>query len=366
MQSYLVLLAFAALSAAIAWAGLWRLGRLRQTWRRWAEGAGFAVLFLFAAIPTAAGFWNAALSARYFSAPPSSGRILTVDGYRTHFFCTGKGSPTVVLEAGFGSDLDDWRLVQTAVSKVTTVCSYDRAGYGWSEARGGIRDADAIARNLHALLRAAKIATPAVLVGHSMGGVYVRRYAALYPEDVAGMVLVDAATPLQEARLDPALNAFSERQIAQLRWMSYFGVFRLMGMCNSFMPGLTRAESEDMCRPALARTLKQEMSAFHASGLETVHDTLGDKPLLVLSHDNTRPILPASFGADRARRFEAQWNGMQEDLTRLSPQSRRVIVGGSGHNIQIERPDVLNRELMRFVEQIRRGERIAPAGTTAE
>src|SRR5690349_6601006 len=131
-----------------------------------------------------------AIDAARYAAP---GKLVDVGGYQLHVNCTGTGSPTVILDAGLGGTTLDWSKVQPAVTRFTRVCSYDRAGYGWSEtAPSTPRTSQQIVTELHALLTHAKINGPYVLVGHSFGGLNMRLYAYRYPAEVAGMVLLDA------------------------------------------------------------------------------------------------------------------------------------------------------------------------------
>jgi pimeloyl-ACP methyl ester carboxylesterase len=121
-------------------------------------------------------------------------RLVDVGGRRLNLVCTGKGSPTVILEAGMLADSTAWRRVQPAISLTTRVCSYDRAGMGFSDPAGAPRDASAIVRDLHALLTTGGVAGPYVLVGWSSGGLFTRLYQYRYPSDVAGLVEVDPDT----------------------------------------------------------------------------------------------------------------------------------------------------------------------------
>jgi pimeloyl-ACP methyl ester carboxylesterase len=121
-----------------------------------------------------------------------------------HIYCTGSGSPAIVLEAGGGNDSVIWRGVQPPLAKTTRVCAYDRTGSGWSDAQPGPRDADHIADELHQLSLRAGITGPVVLMGHSIGGIFLRDYATRYPENIAGLIFVDSSTPLQNR--NPAFN----------------------------------------------------------------------------------------------------------------------------------------------------------------
>jgi pimeloyl-ACP methyl ester carboxylesterase len=124
--------------------------------------------------------------------PPAPGKIVDISGTKLHINCLGTGSPVVILESGLPGVSLDWVLVQPEVAKVTRVCSYDRAGFGWSGPGKQPRTADQIADELAALLLTAAVPPPYVLVGHSAGGIYVRRFTRKHPDQVIGMVLVDS------------------------------------------------------------------------------------------------------------------------------------------------------------------------------
>jgi pimeloyl-ACP methyl ester carboxylesterase len=139
---------------------------------------------------------------------PPPGQLVDVGGYRLHINCTGEGSPTVVIESGWGDFSAAWGWVQPEVAKTTRVCTYDRAGMGWSESSPQPRTAREFARELHTLLEKANEPGPYVLVGHSMGGYTVRVYVHDYPEEVAGLVLIDPQNLSTEdaATFNPAPN----------------------------------------------------------------------------------------------------------------------------------------------------------------
>ena len=130
--------------------------------------------------------------ARDAKAYPPPGQMVDMGGYRLHINCTGKGSPTVVIESGWGDMSATWGWVQPEVAKTTRVCTYDRAGMGWSEASPQPRTAREYAQELHTLLEKANEHGPYVLVGHSMGGFTMIVYAQDYPDEVSGLVLVDS------------------------------------------------------------------------------------------------------------------------------------------------------------------------------
>src|SRR5688572_21428902 len=156
---------------------------------------GSVVALLVLAV--AGAIYQAIATMRAERAYPPPGEMVDVGGYSLHINCVGQGSPTVILDAGSGEMSAQWVRVQREVSGSTRVCAYDRAGMGWSEMGPDPRDAKQITSELHTLLGKAGIEGPYVLVGHSFGGMYMQTYAARYPDEVAGMALVDSSQPDQ-------------------------------------------------------------------------------------------------------------------------------------------------------------------------
>ena len=137
------------------------------------------------------------------------GRLYDVGGHRLHLNCTGSGGPTVVLGNGLGEASPLWSRITAEVGATTRVCAYDRAGQGWSDDTASPQDGLAVAADLHALLGRAHETGPYVLVGHSAGGSYAMIYAAQYPAEVAGMVLLDSTSPDQFSVLPDYKSEYS-------------------------------------------------------------------------------------------------------------------------------------------------------------
>ena len=326
--------------------------------RRVAERIVLSAVVLLAAAVAGSACYNAVARLWFRAHNPPTGEMYTVNGYKIHMYCTGSGSPMIVLDAGLGDDTLIWSGVQPALAKTTRVCAYDRAGFGWSEAGPAPRDADHIAAELHGLLRQAKIGLPIVLMGHSIAGIYMRAYAAHYPEDLAGMVFVDGSTPMQQE--NPAVKAMMGKGpppwVIGLVGNAAFsvGVPRLMGMCSKSRPGLdaslARLQAEDHCEIHVDSPMN-EMRNMDRSGLETVHSgPYGSLPILILSHDPEKTMATEN---STQRAAEAAWSQMQEDLKKLSTRSRRIIAKGSSHYIQIDRADLIEKEVPLFIQQIR-------------
>jgi pimeloyl-ACP methyl ester carboxylesterase len=191
-------------------------------------------LALFIAVPTlalAAGAlyqWMGARRDRALYPPP--GRRLDIGGAKLHIREMGAGAPTVVLEAGIAGSCLSWSLVQPEVARFAKVCSYDRAGLGWSDAISGPRTPPRLVEELRALLKAAGVQPPYVLVGHSFGGLIIRAFAARYPSEVAGLVMVDPLDPAEWRPLTPDKRATLTRGLRLSRHgrlLAHVGVVRL-------------------------------------------------------------------------------------------------------------------------------------------
>ncbi|MCC6628055.1 MAG: alpha/beta fold hydrolase [Chloroflexi bacterium] len=172
---------------------------------------------------------------------PPPGRLVDVGGFRLHLLEMGRehGGPAVVLEAGLVSFSPNWHWVQTELAATTRVVAYDRAGLGWSDPSPRPRDVRTIAAELHAALRAASVAPPYLLAGHSFGGLPARAFADRYPDEVAGLVLADASHPDQWARwpTPPAdLLLAAARQVTS--WLAWFGLLRLVDPSAAISAGL--------------------------------------------------------------------------------------------------------------------------------
>lgn len=309
---------------------------------------GFVIVLLILA---AAGFLYENISEardRRFNRMP--GKLVNVNGRKMHIDCTGEGNPTVILDAGLGDTYLSWRKVQPEIAKFARVCSYDRAGLGYSDSSSQPRTGRVIAHELHGLLQAAQVPPPYVLVGHSMGGYDVRLYASLYRNEIAGMVLVDASHPDQETRFPRELKDMEgswQREAEFLEYGMPFGIPRLLGLCDD--DPLQRAAE---CNWHSARESAAEMKAFPQSAAETaVTGSLGDMPLAVLSHDPDKPS--AELPPDLAKSTNDTWEKMQEELAHLSTRGTQTVAKNSAHYIQLDRPDLVIDAVRRVVQQSR-------------
>ncbi len=260
------------------------------------------------------------------NAYPMTGQLIDVGGHHLHLHCTGSGSPTVVLQPGGGDFSSVMAWIAPAVAAHTRVCVYDRAGRGWSELADSPQDATQIATDLHTLLQRGKVPGPYVLAGHSFGGLYVLTHADRYPDDVAGMVLIDSTNPA--AKADPqkatgydggSYDAATDRVAALGAAAARLGLVRLLASAGyGDLPPQARDEVRAKTATAdYAAGWIDEFVQANASGAEAAMLTdFGDKPLVVLT-----------AGAETDPTHDAA----QNKLATLSTDSSHRVVKGASH-----------------------------------
>jgi pimeloyl-ACP methyl ester carboxylesterase len=302
-------------------------------------------------------------------APPyaAPGRLIDVGGWRLHLYCTGElraGEPTVILEAGVGDFSVEWGLVQSRVAPFARVCSYDRAGDGWSEMGPHPRTFRQIVYELHTLLAKAGERPPYVLVGHSYGGWLVRTYQSTYAGEVAGMVLVEAGaddpwrtTPdgklVRSSELPASGEVPAPKTSGPLR-VADIPPAALTQMRAGLAQASARANEPPRDRlPPDAQRMRtwalgqlghvaaavnpfelQELAALRRARAETPQP-LGDVPLVVITRGK-----PDEEGPDAAA-MEAEHRRNHEALARTSRNGTLVIAERSGHHVQLEQPDLV-------------------------
>lgn len=277
--------------------------------------------------------------------PP--GKLIDVGGYRLHLYCTGEGGPTVVLEFGLDGSYLDWYKVQPQVAKFTRVCSYDRAGYGWSDPSPRPRIPSVMSEEFHSLLANAGEKPPYILVGHSLGSFDALMHAHRYPKEVAGVVLVDGAHP------DELLPFYFKKKL-WLRMMQFtmpVGLPRWRGWCGSGPAEIVGMKRAIGCRSHVYATHYAQWEAFPESANEVkTLGSLGDLPLTVISRDPNRS---SKTGDVAVPQREQHWSKLQQSLMGLSSRATHVTAEGSGHSIPVERPDVIVDAIRQLVFQLR-------------
>lgn len=274
--------------------------------------------------------------------PPPPGRLIDLGSHRLHLYCIGTGGPTVVLEAGLGGLSLEWRPVQTALADEYRVCSYDRAGYGWSDPGPAPRTVDRIAVELRTMLERAGESPPYTIVGHSFGGYVAQLFAKRYPREVAGVVLVDSSHPDQYRRFP---RDYQEKYDRGARRRSSWGASIAL---PEHYPDPWRALAESlMQQPKTLRALRLEYRGFVRSGEQVAAaGAMPVVPAVVLTRGDRE--WPAGAGGDA---MEALWPELQRELAAAMPLSHHFVIGGSGHHIHLDRPEAIEQAVRLIVEE---------------
>ena len=285
----------------------WMVRHARRSLRSWSRPALLYPASIVLALVAVGGAFETVAEATTSSSAPSSGHLYAVNGHSLYLNCSGTGTPTVLLFNGFGERTPSWTSVQRNVAASTRVCTFDRAGEGWSGAAPGRQDGRQLAADLHALLDTARVPGPYVLAGHSVGGTYALVYAQQYSSQVAGVALVDSSTPYQFALPDyPSFYSTWRRVSALFPTMGRAGISRIFGLGN---PLELRADRNEFAE--LPTAFKQAQALT----------TLGSKPLVVLT---------AGLGQ------QAGWFAAQDKLALLSSNRAHRTARGATHGALLE------------------------------
>ena len=293
---------------------------------------------------------------------PPPGRMVDVGGHRLHLHLTdqNRGAPTVVLEAGLGFPSVEWAWVRPEVARFARIITYDRAGVAWSEPGPKPRDGQRIAEELHAALHAAGIEGSYVLVAHSFGGLFVRAFADLYPEEVAGMILVDSSHPdqLERSPRQRQGQRWLELMIKVAPYLARLGILRLYALRAKWIRELPPEQAAQM-RTFVASAqfwvgVGAEIAAWEESTNPQVRRarSLGDMPLAVLTASGTAA-------------FDPVHGQLQTELAELSSNSTHHVVDGADHGSIVMSPKyarVVADYVWRVVEAVRTGRPLGAVG----
>jgi pimeloyl-ACP methyl ester carboxylesterase len=334
---------------------IWMIVRVRRQLRsrsgRWLLYPVIAALGL-ASIGGGYETLREAADARAYSMP---GQLIDVGGHRLHLTCTGSGSPTVVLQPGGGEMSSNLDWITPAVARDTRVCAYDRPGRGWSEPATTPQDGVQLATDLHTLLQRGQVPGPYVLAGHSFGGLYVLTFAARYPDEVAGMVLVDSTAPASAAK--PAASPYDGgsydvlgRVSALVSTSARLGVSRLYGQLeHGSLPPRSRDEARASNATAshVRSTIDEYVQANASTQQAASLGDFADKPLVVLT---------AGIGSD------ATHSAKQNHLATLSTNSAHHVIDGATHDSLIsneEHAAATTQAILDVVSSVRSGQPLA-------
>jgi pimeloyl-ACP methyl ester carboxylesterase len=316
-----------------------------QMWR-WTRRILLGVCGLLIVGTLAGAVYQSLATRTELATTPPPGRLVDVGGHRLHIWCTGTGRPSVILETGLGGFSADWGFVQSDVARFTRVCSYDRAGMGYSDPCPSPRTARRIARELSELVGRAGIDGPFVLVGASIGGFSVRIFASDYGERVAGLVLVDASHE-EQAHDIPWLASF-------VPFLSSAGILRMAGV--SFGP------SPDSLAPSVrgfARATRFRAAGYRAAADEIRHVRESAAEVKSARRILTIPVVVVmgAGGADKT------WRDLQRDQVGLSERGCQIVAEQSGHVVPIEESQVVVDAIRAVVETARGRNDVPPVWT---
>lgn len=267
---------------------------------------------------------------------PPPGKLIDIGGYKLHFNASGQGYVAVICDAGLSGTSLGWSLVQEEASKFARVCSYDRAGYSWSDPSPLERTSTNIAKELYALLKKADISGPYILVGHSFGGANMLLFADLYPEETLGVILVDSVHEdmLQEMASPPGF--FDHPKV---QWfLSFVGYKRLKGPSEEikamFCPLPTEVQAAyiaQMNKTRYIETVNQEMDSLSESLSQ-----LGEKKIHL-----QQPLTVITAGIISSGEEERKWKQLQKRLLSKSEKAKQIVAENSDHMINHHQPEII-------------------------
>jgi pimeloyl-ACP methyl ester carboxylesterase len=329
---------------------------IRWSAQRAQIGVAAAALLVLAAVAAGTAFGSLTPADPY--AQP--GRLVSLPDHRKlDFRCSGHGSPTVLLEAGFGADSSAWGAVAPRIAQVTQVCAYDRAGYGFSDPGPTPRDGAAVARDLDAGLKAAKIAGPYVLVGHSAGGLYIRLLAARRIKDVVGLVFVDSSVEHQTQRLQalfgPGSGTLDGPERRPLKCLKLASAPHVSLVDPEFQdcarPGDDAHAKQIALRPETWRTQVSELDNLFTTTSDEV-DRIGpllqDIPAIVLTASSADK--PAGAAVDPGA---GAWPAFHHQLAAGFRKGAQRLVKSS-HLMMFDRPEVVAGAALELVQAARK------------
>lgn len=276
------------------------------------------------------------------------GKVFKIGGSNLHIYASGKGSPTIVLIPGEGvpSSYTDFSRIQPELSKLTRVCSYDRAGYGWSDRKINNRSSEQITYELHEILLKSEEKPPFILVGHSRGALDALSYSQKYPEEVVGVVLIDGTNPnIFYNKKEPKLFMYvgnALRNTGIIRILGNIGVLPMINNRQRLIPKEMRNIDKAMIyKNIYNNTTIMEVSALreNAEKISSI-GTIGDIPLIII----TSAISEKEISG---------WKESQENLKEWSSKSKQIVVENSGHFIHLEKPEKVIRIIEELLKEVK-------------
>ncbi|MFT4414239.1 alpha/beta fold hydrolase [Fredinandcohnia humi] len=294
---------------------------------------------------------------------PPPGKLVDVGGYDLHILQQGTGSPTIIFETGSGAPSTYWKNIVSELPSNVTVITYDRAGYNWSDKHVTKRTGENIVKELHTALDKLDLKEPYIFVGHSIGGLYTRLYAKMYPSEVAGMMLLDARSEnfgeksdqiLVDAGVDPAtFGTTPVGLIKALRTTGLLRVFKEPIFGNYYESKEEVNEAINlMFTTKFLNAMKEENELLYLVEENLKDQHLGNIPLTVVAKGVPSDLTTMGLSKEASTLYEDIWMEEQQSLAGLSSNSKFLIADKSGHDIAIDEPELVLKELEDLIERV--------------
>jgi len=253
-------------------------------------------------------------------------KMIDVGGRELHCFVYGSGSPSVVFISGFNAPQKYWNSVLPDLSKKATLVTYDRPGYGKSEIGKLPLHGEHTAKDLHALLEKLNIPKPYIIVGHSYGGDIARLFVSMYPKDIGGLILEDT-------QHEDILN--EQRKILKGQDLKI-----LEDMVNRMSKPINPKTELDY-----RTTTKEQLRES---------ESLPIVPYLVITSGERSKSVPPMFSEQGREKLILLGTELQKRLLKLIPDGKQIIAEGVGHNIHIEKPEILIDAITKMIDEVKK------------
>lgn len=324
---------------------------------KWIKKTLFGTLFLIVLL-LIIGFFFEQISRSNSKKLISLGEFIDVDGHNLHYYKKGNNGPSIIFETGFDpSGHLQWHNIQQELSKSTTTISYDRAGILWSERGDNPKTGQNIVEELYQLLNKINAPKPYIIVGHSMGGMLLRSFISKYPNEVAGIVLIDSQTPNDQEYLSDELYTLTNQDIPSglLKFANTFGLARLM--FRGMFPDKEEYNYQKSIMPALLHKSvngifeeQAQMSFLKAEASKI--NTFGSIPLRIISANDSNRFDDIITNKNLKNEMINAWDRMQKDLLNFSTNSQQILVPNSGHYIHEDQPKIIIESINELISEI--------------
>ncbi|WP_147534337.1 alpha/beta hydrolase [Bacillus marasmi] len=294
------------------------------------------------------------------------GKLIDAGEFKLHLHQQGEGGPTIILEGGSAASSASWGEIPKELSKTATVITYDRGGYAWSDKAKTERTGENIVKELYTVLKKENIEGPYILVGHSLGGMYTRLFAQTYPDEVAGIVLLDARTEdfskrteaiFREAGVDELSIGTSNQYV--LTVLKLTGVIRVLDHFDAL--DVNTDENGRMInielRPKAFQAINEELSYLTQLEDSIRNQALGDIPITIITRGIAIDATPFGLTKEQSDKMEEIWQDEQQKMLRLSTNSKILTAKNSGHAVMDDEPELVVMAIMDMIEEVNSDEK---------